>query len=670
MPFWWNRRRKPWYGRWRYRRRLQRYKRRKPRRRFTRRRGRKTTRRRRRRKYKVRRKQKKITIKQWQPESITKCKIKGYSTLVLGAEGTQYLCWTNQASDYTQPKAPGGGGFGCELITLEWLYKEYRAHNNIWTRSNQNKDLCRYTGCTITLYRHPTVDFIFAYSIMPPFNINKFTYTDIQPQNMLLRAHHKVILSRMSHPRGKLRVKVHIKPPKQMSTRWYFQKEFADAGLVLLQASACDFGHPRISPLSQSQMITIYYLNTTFWPTPDWGQAINQPWKNILTQDPHITFHFKNSKGQTETYNFGQAYDTWEHSISGYYQSINRSGGWFDPRVLNAFKVTKTSTGAELGALPLYTARYNPNEDTGENNEVYVISILQHSYQPPTVTPDYIIRGQPLWMALFGFYSFLKYSSKDKGFMEHYMFVLKSPAIKPISQVSKQNYYPFLDPAFIAGKLPFDEYLSDNIAKLWYPTAERQIQTINALVESGPFIPRLTNIKYSTWELSYNYKFFFKWGGPQVTDQNVDDPKYQQTYPTPGNQPEAVQIADPRKMSPESLLHEWDFRRGIVTQAALKRMQENLTIDTDFQSDDSESPPKRRKITKEMPCKEKEESQLHHCLQQLCKEDTFQEAPQTLQELINQQQQQQQHLKHNILQLLTELKKKQRFLSLQTGLLE
>nr|UHK05365.1 MAG: ORF1 [Torque teno midi virus] len=661
MPFWWKRRRKPWYGRFRYKRRKT-YRRRK--RRFPRRRRyRRSTRRRRRRK--VRRKLKKITIKQWQPESITKCKIVGYSTLVLGAEGRQYLCWTNEASEYVQPKAPGGGGFGCELITLEWLYTEYRAHNNIWTRSNQNKDLVRYTGCEITLFRHETTDFIFSYIIQPPFHITKFTYGDIHPQNMLLRPHHKVILSKRSKPNGKIRVKVKIKPPKQMSTRWFFAKEFSEAGLVLLQAAACDFSFPRISPISQSQMVTVYYLNTDFYPTPDWGQHASTAWLPYPTKTG--TWIFKNPN-TTPPINLTLNTSEFGTGETAYYKSIHRNSGWFQPQILNAATVIYNNT--QYGSLPIQTARYNPNEDKGPGNEVYAMSILIHSYRPPTYQTDYVIRGQPLWMAFYGFYSFLKYTSKDKTFMDHYMFVVTSPAIKPISQTSKQTIFPILDPAFVAGKLPFDEYLDDNTKKFWFPKARFQTQIINAFVESGPFIPRYTNIKYSTWELGYRYKFYFKWGGPQVTEHPVDDPKQQADYPVPTLLQERLQISNPQKLATESLLHEWDFRRGIVTQKALKRMQENLEIETDFESDDSGTPKKRRKVTKEIPQIQKKEEKLHKCLQQLCEEDTCQETPQTLQELINQQHQQQQQLKLNILKLLTELKKEQRFLGLQTGLLE
>ncbi len=250
------------------------------------------------------------------------------------------------------------------------------------------------------------------------------------------------------------------------------------------------------------------------------------------------------------------------------------------------------------------------------------------------------------------------------------MFVVQSPAIKPISQNTAQKIYTFVDPAFVAGRLPFDEYLDANIKKLWYPRATFQTQTINALVEAGPFMPRYTNLKYSTWELGYSYKFYFKWGGPQVTDKPVDDPQYQTDYPVPGKFQQTIQVSDPQTLATESLLHEWDFRRGIVTHAALKRMSENFESEADLYSDDSESPKKKRKITKEVPYLPQKEEDLKKCLQELCKENTCQETPQTLQDLIQQQQQEQQQLKLNIFKLLTNLKRDQRFLGLQSGLLE
>ncbi len=159
-------------------------------------------------------------------------------------------------------------------------------------------------------------------------------------------------------------------------------------------------------------------------------------------------------------------------------------------------------------------------------------------------------------------------------------------------------------------------------------------------------------------------------GAHRHTTNQLMTPKENSHYVVPDTMHSTIQIGDPKKQTPESILHSWDFRRGIVTQRALKRMSENLQTDTDMQSDDSGTPKKKRKITKEMPYKAQEEEEIQKCLLSLCKEDTFQETPETLQQLILQQQQQQKQLKHNILNLLTHLKQQQRYLSLQTGVLD
>ncbi len=179
-------------------------------------------------------------------------------------------------------------------------------------------------------------------------------------------------------------------------------------------------------------------------------------------------------------------------------------------------------------------------------------------------------------MAFHGFYSFLKYTTKDKNFENDYLFVVKSPAIHPVSQVTGQQYYPLIDGTFINNTLPWDEYISENIAKFWYPKAIFQQLLINSLVEAGPFIPKLSNTKETTWELLYKYKMYFKWGGPQVFDPTVDDPQDNDTYPVPDRLQKTVEISDPKKQASESLIHEWDYRRGIITQTALKRMSENI----------------------------------------------------------------------------------------------
>ncbi len=204
MPFWWNRRKKPWYGirfRRRWRRRWPKRRRRKI---YKRRRARKPYRRHRRRRYKVRRKKRKITVQQWQPDSIKKCKIKGVGTAVLGAEGTQMNCYTAEKNKYVPPKVPWGGGLGLENFTLKYLYEEYNFKNNIWTASNKYKDLCRYTGTSVTFFRHPETDFVVAYNTQPPNTFNKYTYPAMHPQMLLLEKHKRIILSSARQTKRKI----------------------------------------------------------------------------------------------------------------------------------------------------------------------------------------------------------------------------------------------------------------------------------------------------------------------------------------------------------------------------------------------------------------------------------------------------------------------------------
>nr|UHM27159.1 MAG: ORF1 [Torque teno midi virus] len=677
MPFWWRRRNKRWWGRrFRYRR-YNKYKTRR-RRRLPRRRNRRFTKTRRRRKRKkVRRKLKKITIKQWQPDSVKKCKIKGYSTLVMGAQGKQYNCYTNQASDYVQPKAPQGGGFGCEVFNLKWLYQEYTAHRNIWTKSNEYTDLCRFTGAQIILYRHPDVDFIVAYDNQPPFLLNKYTYPELQPQNLLLARRKRIILSQKSNPKGKLRIKLKIPPPKQMLTKWFFQRDFAEVNLFKLCASAASFRYPGISHGAQSTIFSAYALNTDFYQCSDWCQTnTTTGYLNIKTQKMPLWFHYREA-GKEKWYKYTNTEHKDYQNI--YLKSISYSDGLFSPKAMFAFEVKAGGTGETqpsseatlIANLPLIPLRYNPHEDTGHGNEIYLTSTFKGTYDKPKVTDALYFNNVPLWMGFYGYWDFILQETKNKGVFDQHMFVVKCPALRPISQATKQVYYPLVDMDFCSGRLPFDEYLSKDIKSHWYPTAERQTVTINNFVTAGPYMPKFEPTdKDSTWQLNYHYKFFFKWGGPQVTDPTVEDPSSRNKYPVPDTVQQTIQIKNPEKLHPATIFHDWDLRRGFITQAAIKRMSENLQIDSSFESDGTESPKKKKRCTKEIPTQNQKQEEIQECLLSLCEEPTCQEETEDIQLFIQQQQQQQYKLRKNLFKLLTHLKKGQRISQLQTGLLE
>nr|UHM27368.1 MAG: ORF1 [Torque teno midi virus] len=683
MPFWWRRRRRRWLPYRQYirnkRRKTYRRKRRYPRR------HRKTfRRRRRRRRRKVRRKRQQITVKQWQPDSIKKCKIKGVGVLVLGANGRQLVCYTNVKQQLTPPKAPGGGGFGYEQYSLGYLYDQYKFKNNIWTASNIGKDLCRYLGVRFVFYRHPDTDFIISYERQPPFTVDKWSYFTCHPQLLLLSKHKIILLSKKSKPTGKIKKKVFIKPPKQMITKWFFTENFSKHSLLALKASACNLNYPHLGCCHQNQIITMFYLDISFYKQGNWaahGGETNpyKPWPQV----PSGFMLFQKAPppekwSQTFNESTGKAYGlSFMQTPTTYSLSIDYDKGWFNTKLLTAAGLVQAKSGTDnvswsnrQGLNPLNTCRYNPTTDTGEGNFIWLKSTLKNDYEKPTKDLDLIIQGVPLWLGLFGWLSYVIMKKKVKDLFDTYVVCLQSPSLNLSSDPGATEIVIPVDSEFRQGRWPNEEPITHAEHAHWWLNVYHQLTTLNSIVCSGPYIPKFDwAAKNTTWELHYYYQFFFKWGGPHDPEPAITDPQVQGVYPVPDTVNKSIQIRDPRKQKYESIIHPWDYRRGLIKSSALKRMAEHLSIDSTFEADTT--PKKKKKTTgPELTVPEEENQEILSTLHSLCEESTCQETQtQNLELLIKQQQQQQQELKYNILRIIADLKEKQRQLQLQTGLL-
>nr|UHM26873.1 MAG: ORF1 [Torque teno midi virus] len=663
MPFYWRRRKRFWYTPWWVRRNHLRRKRRNKTRRYRKRRSRLPTRRRRRRRrrYKVRRKKQTITLKQWQPDSITKCKIKGLGVLCCGAEGSQMYCYTNQKYLYPQPKAPGGGGFGCEVFSLQYLFEEWLAHRNIWTKSNDYKDLVRFTGSKFTFYRHETTDFVIRYHRQPPFDIDKDTYMSIHPLNMLLSKHHRVLQSRKSNPKGKSHLTLKIKPTKQMINKWFFQSEFTKYDLLRIDAAAANMPYAIFGPNTANSNLTLYALNTNFYQTTSWQKNTEDhpyvPYPTYPTSSAvNYTYPIKTGTGNV---------DIFPHT---YLQSVNRTGGMFDWRVLQATTI-RSSAGTVVHERPMTVIRYNPDLDTGDKNLVYVVSITSNNKWATPSDKDLYIVNKPLWMSIYGLWNYILIKKKPAtDFFKYHMFVIKSPSIELVSATT-QTLFPLIDIEFASGNLPYGELITDIQKQLWYPTAYMQLNSLTAITQCGPYVPKYKNLPSSTWNLTYRYTFYFKWGGPYVEDQPVQNPQDKNKYNVPDTLTKAIQVCNPLRQHCKAMFRAWDCRRGLFTQTALKRVSENIQSDTSISSDEAEAPQKKKKRTAQIRNPEEENQEIQTCIQSLCQEQVLQEdqSPQTIQQLIIYQQQQQQQLKLNLIKLLTDLKYKQKMLQLHTG---
>nr|UHK04245.1 MAG: ORF1 [Torque teno midi virus] len=658
MPFWWNRRRKPWFSKFRYKRRN--YRRR--RKRFPRRRRRRRfTRRRRRRRTKVKRKKPFLKLLQWQPDSIRKCKIKIVNTLLLGANGTQHRNYTTDQNEWTLPKNPGGGGFSTTVFSLQYLYELYTLKKCIWTKPNANYDLCRYTGCKFTFFRHPWWDFIITARLMYPMSLNFADYTEVQPLRMLLQQK-KIVLPSLKHKHtSRLSITKKFKPPRQMVNKWFFQDMFSDKPLLLLKATVCDLLQPELGPSGGNKLISLTCLNIhELFIAGNWGLPTEEHYKPVLTWSYPLTVVIQPTSATTQT----------ETQINEHPTSYTE--GWFQKKILSAYKVqVKTKTQF---IQPVYTARYNPAIDTGKDNYIYLCSISSSDYRPPQTDKVLYASNQPLWMLLFGFVDYVKQIKKPTETMPLYYLVIKSPYIEPHTFKNYTNTHVIIDDTFVKGQGPFGIPTPEKFISHWYPTLYYQQESMCNIVKCGPFVPK-PDPKEANWELHYKSTFYFKWGGSLHQDTQVYNPSDKKDYIVPDNLQSAVQVTDPKTQVPETMLHSWDFRRDIITQTALKRMQKHFETESILPTDsDSEPPAKLCKYSACTPHLQDQETQNKSCLLSLFEENTCQdqeeETETSLKHLIQQQQQQQQTIKFKLLQLLTHMKRQQQQLQLNTGLIE
>lgn len=492
--------------------------------------------------------------------------------------------------------------------------------------------------------------------------LQKYTYPDSHPHNILLKKHKFIIPSLLTQPKGKRYVKVKMKPPRQMVNKWFFQESFSDTGLIQIHTAATDLRYPHLGCCNTNQLASMLVLNTDFYQNAAWGNRHNPitPTETDKWYRPHriaapitsVTY-----KGRTESITT---------KFSPYDETICYATGWFQPKLLGA---TAILTPGELN-LPLKGCRYNPMKDTGENTSVWLTSVLNSSYHPPKTDLDLYLTGLPLWQLLLGFLDWVKQKKQDSTFLQTYYLCFHTDAIEPKPGIN-QVFIP-VDYNFVQGKGPYDSLLTEWDKNHWFPLLKHQLETINSIVTTGPFIPKLDTLKNSTWELYSKYTFYFKFGGSSLPEPETKDPAQQGTHEVPDKLSAPVQIINPQKNTAAAMLHNWDFRRGLITNSAFKRMCENAETDSDIQTDI----PKKKKKTElqenTLPIISKEAQEVQECLQSLCEENTFQETQedQDLQQLINQQQLQQQQIKFQLLQLINQLKKKQKLIQLQTGILD
>nr|UGV34973.1 MAG: ORF1 [TTV-like mini virus] len=672
MPPYWNYR----YKRWRQRRNW-----------FRRRRFRKNFYRRHRRRYRVREQRRPLPLIQWQPPFIRKCYIKGKDCLIyfnperLSHNSTMY------EQSITPANWPGGGGFAVSQYTLDALYSLHQKCLNWWTGSNVDLPLCRYKGCKLKFYQCDNTDYIVKIQTELPSNSNKLTYPSCQPSMMMMSKKTLIIPSKKNKKIRKAYKSIFIKPPPQLENKWYFQIDMYKTALLTIHTAAISLDNYFQKPYNNSNTIQFPVLNTNLIQNRNMGidTIVSWPYKVIGTvsyyfyyydgaqipnniQDTPIkdliplanprkytsgkSFNHHNTGIPTDIKDYFENYHLYwgnpffkdhllpENSHNWYYSTVSpetvRNSALVSADKGQTLKWSQV-TGPHSNVLtPLeepifFPIQYNPLRDTGEDTLCYILQNKSgHGWDPPT-NDKLILSGFPMWLIIFGFTDFQTKLKLYTNIDENCILVIKTkytqrPQAFPIVPISQD---------FIDGKSPYNTEVIPQDFNKWYPQIQYQERSINIIASSGPGTPFLPDTVSENIQMFYSFKWL--WGGSPPKTVNIDNPSHQISYPIPNNEHETTSLQNPGT-APESLLYSFDLRHGLFTPSAISRISKDFTTETALTSITDETIKRKLQTTLQelQTTQEKEQEEKTKVLQ-----------------LINQLQHQQQCLREQLVQLLT-----------------
>lgn len=519
---------------------------------------------------------------------------------------------------------PGGGGWGLLVFSLGSLYEDYDHLHNIWTKSNAGLPLVRYTGSTFYFYQTYDTDYIVTYDTCWPMVDTPHTHADSSPYRMIQKRNKIVIPSKLTKNRRRPYKRVKIKPPTQMTNRWYFQKDICDTPLVMITATAVNLTTPFANSNSLSNSIVFYSLNTFIFQNPNFEHppettgyshkilngysmylyATTQTKPNDADKNEESFINWlktliflgnprKNYQGQpfgdTPTYTKEQWGNPFYHryleigdeddvSYLIYTSSVTHIN--IKQKIATKTTDIKATQFQTITGPIIYKLTYNPDKDTGLN-KIYLLKTWGPSTLDEPDDQDLIFEGFPLPQLTWGWTDFIKKLKKINDLDRHSILLIKT---QNFSDNTLKVFLP-LDLDFIEGHDPYqhdkqnnyqtDYYNSEN----WFPKIQFQDQTINLIATSQRNSPK-TN---SYLQAGCKYKFYFKWGGCPKTLQKAYDPCLQSKWPTPDNITGRLTIQNPNT-PPQTELFSWDWESDFVKKQAIERIQQYTPIDETFVS--------------------------------------------------------------------------------------
>nr|UGV34196.1 MAG: ORF1 [TTV-like mini virus] len=584
---------------------------------FRRRRTGKTIRRRRRRKRHWVRKP--IKLIQWQPPFVKKCKIEGKTCLILFNPKRYGYNSTMYEESICPDHWPSGGGFSVSKYTLCALYDMHQKCRNWWTGSNLDLPLCKYRGVRLKFYQTEYTDYCIRIQTQLPATSNKLTYPSCQPSMMMMCTDTIKIPCRKTQKRRKPYKTVFVPPPPQLENKWYFQADMYNTPLLTIHAAATSLQNYFQKPDNDNGCVTFNILNTQFIQNRNMGIETTEPWyakksgtlnfylyyeisgsdpnqpgnillKNLIPLANPRKFTPGHAWGDTnfnkpsyEQYwnsypnywgnPFHPEYRQQEHSDYIYYTYIS-------PTTIQNFMKTKTNENKKWSELtpntnnyaltplqdPLfYKIQYNPNKDTGIDNQFYLLSNkVGDGWDPPT-NDKIVLTGFPLWLGLFGYLDFQNKLKVLTNIDTNCILVIKTHSTYPLQNVP----IVIINQYYIDGKSPYNQNVLPADETKWFPQVQYQTMEMNSIIATGPGIPYLPETVSEN--IIMLYKFYWKWGGSPPKTVTIDNPSHQITYPIPSSEHDTTSLQSPAT-APESLLYSFDQRHGLITSTALDRI--------------------------------------------------------------------------------------------------
>lgn len=506
---------------------------------------------------------------------------------------------------------PGGGGFNVICFTIQAFYQLYQKALAYWTESNNTFPLIKYTGCKIKLYSSNHTDYIANYHNCLPMKPTLDTYQSTHPTIMQLNNRHRIVRCRQNRTVRKPYTKLHIRPPSQMIKKWYFQQELAEQPLFMLMISAMSLDRYYQNSTSISLTIGFKSLNTNIFKFHNWKTysttgyipkqntylyALENGHNNIKDEPVmHLIF-----LGQTTTISEGHTIlstqvtgETDTQTFTKYTQDATKWGNPFDPKYLNEevtvyysnksphellLKYTTATTfnkQTKIGDNIMYTftdkllvdCRYNPYTDYSDNHVFLegINKVGQHEWAQPTDSK--LEAGPyPIWLSTWGFTDWQKNRLGESADLD-YCLVIVTEHIVP-----KLGFYVPIDDDFLHGRSP---YFPENTKPIisdqthWQPKVRFQFQTINRIASCGPGTLKLP--KQISAEAHADFKFYFKLGGCGPPTKDIENPKLQPQWPTPGNLLQQPSLQSPT-MPLQSFIYNFDQRRDYLTKRATERL--------------------------------------------------------------------------------------------------